>query len=337
MARAKRSKPPVSDKSLYLWLSAVLGVWCGCTQATVGLVDVGYWNIWRTATVAIAVLLSVVVISSHRRASLGLAIVGAAVSVACATIALNICWDFTQLLFPESPIEGVKLIGFQALVMTYAILTIRFLMAWIVLWVCAIVLRPFYRRFLPVGPTECRWCRYDHAGLPDHEICPECGRQWNPPSYHRIRMRAVRRASGRSTNLIRMLCRLIVGLAIAGFIVSQAPMAIMMTRYHGLSIEKGNAYGVGTRPRNQIGGEVRTNFVIRDSRHHDLYLVITTDSTIWPWKGTQVQPLRSALYSSFPVTDAMGNGVSKPIVRQTGLLPRGTVTLFLETQPRRYR
>ncbi len=335
MPRAPRK--PVSDRSLYLWLSAVLGVWLGITQATVGLIDLGYWNHMRTATVAFAVVLSILVIASHPRATLGTALVSATISVVCAAGALNIGWEFPALLFPESILEGVTLFAFGALLMAWAVLVIRFLMAWFVLFVIIGALRVFNPRLVPPGPTECRWCRYDQSGLPAHENCPECGRPWNPPSYHRARARALRRASNRWARPIRAFCTCTVATAAIGVVVSQFPMFIVLARYHGLHVEKGDSQGVGLWTYGQVGGIYRTNFTLTDRFHRQIHLVIWTDSRIHPEAWDFPRPMESAIYTDVPTTDIYGNGLSQPAVRGPGLITRGSVRMILDMQPREWR
>lgn len=321
MPRAKQPKPPVSDRSLYLWLSAALGVWCGLFWPVEMLLPWGTSVYVLLAWVLVATALSVAIMTVHRHATDLRTLAGVLITLGCAGVVGNFGMHTTGIATRGWLLQGLFTTCIAAMLMGGPVIAIRFLGAWSLIAIGSWVLRPWYRKFPPFGPFECRSCRFDQTGLPEHVLCPECGKPWNPP---------VKRPPWNPSRTLLRMCQVIVAFAFATFACIWTPALVLAWTYRGLSMQERILSDVALA--GGIGEIRTTSYLITDASGRQVYLTIIRDMEWRPDKLGVFRPVESALHAQSP-GDYPNRLSGTPIVRVTGLVPRSVVLDALNAQP----
>ena len=317
MARApKPPHPPVSDRSVHLWLSAVLGVWCGLLFSLgfqLSYPAIGVWFAVFVVTAPMLAIATMVSVPVGREASDLITLSGILLSLGCAAVTAN-CGFGLSSGFALVPLRrAIVSLGVAAVLLGGPLIALRFLVPWLILVTGAWVLRPWYGPFV-YRPDRCRWCRFDQSGLPEHDLCPECGEAWKLP--------VSRRQTDVTLQIVR-LSRVVVALTGVGVVTSALPHAVMAWHYRGLSIHRGDAYGQST---GWFGSVTSMSYTLKDSENRGVSLVIVEDTEFGTGQLRRWQPVRSRLSGGGAGTPGF------PPIHVNGLIPREDVLRALEAQ-----
>jgi len=268
------------------------------------------------AHAAVALVLAVLVAASAPSLSRGSRwaslVVSILISTACAAAMIA---GLTPL---ESLYRGNRFVIMQILeaAVYYAavVVVLRLVLAGTVIRIGAAIWRAahkFPRRF---GPTLCRWCAFDQAGLPPHEVCPECGHPWRVSRYS---------ARSNIDRPLRGLCRVIV--ACAGLVIFCGQIPKFVVDWHYRTIELPSASGFAWGSAEPTAG------------HNLLQIQSTSGKLFWLSIITRVDPesmhlnprggyVRTRFYDTEPFS---GPGV-KPLLERDGFISGAEIKAIMD-------
>jgi hypothetical protein len=309
------SAAPVSDRSLHLWLSAVLGIWCGLFFSLGFQFSHPAIVVWVGVFFVTAPLLALATAVSHpkgRQATDLCTLMGILIALGCAAVTTHLGIGLSSGFVVVPLHRAIISLGIAGVLWGGPLVAIRFLVPWLILMIGAWVLLPWYGPFVS-RPNRCRWCRFDQSGLPEHDVCPECGKTWKLP---------IARPLPDPSPRIVGLARFIVVLTAVGLVTSAVPHAVMAWHYRGLTIQRGDAYAHSS---GWIGTVTSMSYTLTDPEGRSVCLSIVEDTEFGMGSQGQWQPLWSRLSDGRP--DARFTPVE---VR--GLVPRADVLRALEAQ-----
>jgi hypothetical protein len=312
---------PVSDRSLHLWLSAIVGLWFGIapTLQTVLLPFSISPPRWPTiTTAAIGTALSVCAIAAAPRVASRAARMRCAIlSLLCLALGLML-GNLAQPGFYDPFLgKGILTTLYEHAFGLYwwlrPALLARYVYAWSAILICTLAFRALRGPRLALGSHSCPACAYDTSALLADAPCPECGR------HHAEALRWVQDRAHRCDRTVRSLCR--AGLAAAALVIllSALPDATIQRKYahlNTLGVRYGSTYGAGPG--------------IWD--RSVLYLVTSNGRTAWVqidlarapgnrWRGK----VTSRLFSAYPHDPQ----TATPVLQSDGLIPEHTIVTTL--------